>query len=427
MILRAIAWSGVVFLPVTLGACAMTPKNLQNELVAELPVIQAELKEARSAEANAGGPTSNDSQVDQAIVQTDAKLEARAANSRPKIPVEMNGMVQKWIDYFTQKDRDRFERYMARGAYYRPMIEQTLRRQGVPEELFYLGLIESGFQVDARSHASAVGPWQFIHGTGKRYGLKIGMLVDERRDPIRSTEAAARYLADLHNVFHNWFLAIAAYNAGEQRILNAIFRGGSRDFWTLVRRGALPRETMDYVPKFLAALIIGNNARRYQMDTPKVAPHPEVELVSMPPLVRLSEVSYRAGLDASRIGSLNPQLPQGITPPDRNYEVWVPKDRMQRIAELAPNLTRVTLRIPDSVRVSRSALAKSGVRRAPARSAKVARAMHYRVKRGDNLFSIAKRFGVTVGQIQRLNRLRRDFVVAGQHLKIHETPRSGRI
>jgi membrane-bound lytic murein transglycosylase D len=349
-------------------------------------------------------------------VQTDAKLEARAANSRPKIPVEMNGMVQKWIDYFTQKDRDRFERYMAREAYYRPMIEATLRRQGVPEELYYLGLIESGFQVDARSHASAVGPWQFVHGTAKRYGLKVGVLVDERRDPIRSTEAVGRYLADLHNVFHNWFLAIAAYNAGEQRILNAIFRGGSRDFWTLVRRGALPRETMDYVPKFLAALIIGNNARRYQLDTPKVTPHPEVELVSVPPLVRLSEVSHRSGLEASRIGSLNPQLPQGLTPPDRNYEVWVPKDRMQRIAQLAPSLTRVKLRIPDTVRFSRAA---------PSRAPAIARATHYRVKRGDNLFSIAKRFGVTVTHIRHLNRLRKNYVVAGQHLKIHEN--SGRI
>lgn len=388
----------------TLPGCALAPRVPLEPPVADLPVTEAVPPAAKAESSDAP------SEITQEIAQTDAKLEPSAIPSRPKIPIEMNGMVQKWISYFTEKDRERFERYLARGAYYRPMIEETLKRQGVPEELFYLGLIESGYQVDARSHASAVGPWQFIRGTATRYGLKMGVLLDERRDPMRSTEAAARYLSDLHNVFHNWFLAIAAYNAGEQRILNAIFRGGSRDFWTLVRRGALPRETMDYVPKFLAAVIIGKNLKRYRMESPRVAAMPDVDLVKLPPLVRLSEVSHRVGLEASRIGSLNPQLPQGLTPPDRPTEIWVPKDRVSRIAQISSTLQPVKLRIPDSVRVTRAALAK--------------RSTHYRVKRGDSLFSIARRFGVSVHNLKHWNRLRRDFVVAGQSLRIHE---SGRI
>ena len=156
------------------------------------------------------------------------------------IPLEINDKVEKWINYFTKKDRDRFQRFLNRGEKYRKMIQAVLADQGIPTDLYYLAMIESGFSVKARSHASAVGVWQFIRATGRRYGLKIDYYVDERQDPMRSTIAASLYLKDLHLVFNSWYLAMASYNAGESRIMGSIMKQSSRDFWQLVRKNALP-------------------------------------------------------------------------------------------------------------------------------------------------------------------------------------------
>lgn len=152
-----------------------------------------------------------------------------------RIPVELNEHVQRWITYFTERDRERFQRFLNRGQLYRDVVENVLEENDLPAELYYLAMIESGFRTDAHSHASAVGVWQFIPGTARRYGLRIDRYVDERRDPIRATEAAAKYLRDLYNVFGSWHLAMAAYNAGEIRVLRAVFKGRTRNFWELIK------------------------------------------------------------------------------------------------------------------------------------------------------------------------------------------------
>ena len=174
-------------------------------------------------------------------------------------PIVQNPYVQKWLDFFTVNKRGRrtFEKWMARSTRYIPIIKPILQEHGMPEDLIYLSMIESGFNPRAYSHAHAVGPWQFIRATGKRYGLNVEFWIDERRDIYKSTHAAARYLKDLYTMFGSWYLAAAAYNAGEGKVLRAVKRDQTRDFWKLERNKRNFRaETRNYVPKIIAAAII---------------------------------------------------------------------------------------------------------------------------------------------------------------------------
>ena len=216
--------------------------------------------------------------------------------------------VDKWVNYFTVKDRARFQRFLNRGAKYRDLVLETLKEEGVPAELYYLAMIESGYSTGAKSWASAVGIWQFIRGTGKRYGLKINKYVDERKDPVRATRAAARYLASLYRVYQNWELAMSAYNAGEGRVLGAIMRGHTRDFWELSRKKLLPRETRNYVPKMMAAVKIGQNLEKYNFVSKHSSPYHKPEAVDVPGSVRVRDIAKIAGVSTNSILKLNPHI-----------------------------------------------------------------------------------------------------------------------
>ena len=178
------------------------------------------------------------------------------------LPVEMNRSVAKWIDYFTGRGRDRFENYLERSEYFIPFLRPILKNAKAPEDLVYLAMIESGFNNNARSHARAVGAWQFITGTGRRYGLDITWWIDERRDVEKSTIAAVQYLKELNVMFGSWHLAAAGYNAGEGKIARAIKKYKTNDFWALCEKGRYLRpETKNYVPKLFAAAIISKNRK----------------------------------------------------------------------------------------------------------------------------------------------------------------------
>jgi soluble lytic murein transglycosylase-like protein len=167
--------------------------------------------------------------------------------------------VRDWISHFTTEERASFEALLRRGSRFRTMIESTLAASGIPAQFYYLPLIESGFSAHAASTQGAVGMWQLVKSTGRRYGLVIKRRIDQRRDPRKSTQAAARYLADLHRKFQSWELVLAAYNAGEGRLQSALEVTGSRTFSSLVKSEHLPRETREFVPKFLAAVMVGEN------------------------------------------------------------------------------------------------------------------------------------------------------------------------
>ncbi|MFK7927675.1 MAG: lytic transglycosylase domain-containing protein, partial [Myxococcota bacterium] len=180
------------------------------------------------------------------------------------IPLATNAHVRRWVNYFTGKGRPHFQRYLDRSAIYRPMMEAKLEAAGQPKDLVYLAMIESGFNAHALSHAGAGGLWQFMPATGRMYKLRVDWWVDDRRDPVKSTDAAVAHLGDLHKMFKgNWYLAWGAYNAGPGRIRGAMRRAGTSDFWKLVKGGHLPSETANYAPKLIAAAIVAKNAEQY--------------------------------------------------------------------------------------------------------------------------------------------------------------------
>ena len=382
-----------------------------------------------------------------------------ATEREPEIALELNANVQRWIEFFTQRDRIRFERFLARGQAYREMIETTLAQYNVPKELYFLALIESGFQTHATSRASAVGIWQFIRPTGVRYGLAVNSYVDERIDPVRSTVAAALYLGDLHNVFNSWYLAMASYNAGEARIMGAIMRQNSRNFWELVKARALPRETMEYIPKFIAATIIGKHPESFGF--PAVANDETSRLVAVEvaPAVAFRDIERITGVTLATLKRYNPALKRAMTPPGGEpYRILVPETDAAAFADkgaalaaakskTTPELTatEVTGDLPKTHRVRRgetlasiadryqlslsqlrhmnrlrSSHVKKGqvLRLSVTQVADRSSPFHYRVRRGDSLKTISARFGVPITTLKELNSLRRNKIYAGEVLKI---------
>lgn len=335
-----------------------------------------------------------------------------------------NSRVKKWVDYFARRDSERFQRYLDRAEPYRRVVGEILEANGIPEIIFYLGVIESGYRTDARSHAAAVGVWQFIPATGKRYGLKIDSYVDERRDPMRSTEAAAKYLKDLYNVFNSWELALAAYNAGEGRILRAVMAGKSRDFWKLADKGVLPTETEDYVPKFLAASLIGENPELFGFVRLQDADHPQLALTEVGHSTRLSHLAQKAGINADRLVKFNPHLLRGVTPPYKaTYQVWVPVDDLQKVRLAAGQIPKTPLthawaRIDEQKRINSQVKPKSKKVAAFGAKSQNSRIKKYRVRPGDNLEKIADRFGVSVNSLKKDNQIRGSRIYAGEVLKI---------
>jgi membrane-bound lytic murein transglycosylase D len=377
--------------------------------------------------------------------------------------------VQYYLDFFVGPARDRFAIWLGRLPRYEGMIREQLRRFGVPEDLVYLAMIESGYSNTAVSRAQAVGMWQFIAGTGRRYGLVEDQWVDERRDPFRATEAAARHLADLNAEFGSWYLAAAAYNGGARRVSRGLERlgddveGSDSAFFRLADRRYLRLETRDYVPKLIAAALIAADPASYGFDSvPRLEPlrYDEVrisEATGLDVLARLADTTTRALVE------LNPHFVRGVTPPHREVVVRVPAGRgdevARRWAEMPANervtfvthriardetLSGIALRYGVSVSVLRSANPGLEPRRlrigqvltvpispaaqrsvagpAPRPAAAAARAAvssaYYTVRSGDSLWQIAQRHGVRVSDLRAWNDLAGELLHVGQRIRV---------
>ncbi|NUM88635.1 MAG: transglycosylase SLT domain-containing protein [Bdellovibrionales bacterium] len=349
--------------------------------------------------------------IDQ-IVGEAAKVLADMDDMPEHIPLELNRNVAKWIHFFTVRERGLTQRYLERGAELKPHIEQILRDNDVPAELFYLAMIESGFVPYARSRAKAVGVWQFMKGTGMNYGLAVDGYQDERRNWIKSTEAAAAYLKDLNNIFQNWYLALAAYNAGEHRIVRSIMRGKTRDFWILAERKTLPRETMNYVPKFIAAQIVGRNPEKYgfTIDKPAEDKWGSYTTVSVPSGVRFQDLAKVTGVPLETLRQWNQDMHRGFTPPVKGglVDIYVPQAAFNAFED-----NRVAISRLKPMNVARAARTFA--------SERVARAGEgyeiYVVRRGDNLDSISRALGISLRTLKKINGLRKSRIHPGQRLK----------
>ena len=254
----------------------------------------------------------------------------------PSVGAALNQQVQYFLDRFTRERRQVIDKWFGRAGRYLAMIRDTLRDHGLPEDLAFVAMIESGFNPVAVSRAGAKGLWQFMAGTARRYGLRVDQWVDERLDPEKSTLAAAAYLRDLYAQFGSWSLAQAAYNAGEMTVTRAIRSVGSKDFWALARSSSLKRETKDFVPQIHAATVIGQDPSRYGFDVGGHAPA-DVEFVSIPAATHLATLAKASGVSTDALRSLNPVLVKGVTPPGGPYRLRVPAGTSAAIqSALAP-------------------------------------------------------------------------------------------
>jgi membrane-bound lytic murein transglycosylase D len=310
------------------------------------------------------------------------------------IPIVRDHKVEGHMRFFHTSIRDRFEQWLNRLSGYRPLVERILTEFDLPTDLVYLSLVESGFNPNAYSRARATGPWQFMKGTARLYGLRVDDYVDERRDPIKSTVAAARYLRDLYDLFGAWPLAMAAYNAGEGKVLRALTKARAESFSEIAQTRHIRRETKEYVPRIMAATIIAKNPDQYGFNTTEANLHQFEEVVVRRPM-HLRDVATVTGISFLELKHLNPELRRDGTPPgDAEYHLKVPVGTKATVEQL---LDRIPTWKPKPVPV---------VKRGKSRAASSGEsAGWYRVEVGDSLWTIAKRFRLSVQELKSRNNL----------------------
>ncbi len=290
-----------------------------------------------------------------------------------EIEIVLNWRTEHWIKYFTGKGRRHFRRWLERVEQYRDVIEPILIENDLPRDLLFLAVIESGLNLNARSRVKATGPWQFMAGTGRLFGLRINWWIDERKDIVASTYAAAHYLKHLHGLFGSWPLALAAYNSGEYRVAYAISKQKTEDYWRL----DLPSQTRWFVPKFMAALEIGRNPEKYGFGTSSAEPV-TFDIIRIDKSTDLRLIAKSAGCTFRTIQALNPAMKRWATPPGMVVELKVPDGTGEQVLAAIEE-------IPENERVTW---------------------LRHSVKRGETLSQIATRYEISLKELKRINEIR---------------------
>lgn len=381
-----------------------------------------------------------------------ARAKAELKTTQSDLPLVVNDYVASYINYFSNsnKGHNTIKHSLERAGHYHTMIAQVLTEEGVPQDLIYQAVAETGFQPRAVNRRSgAGGMWQFMPFTAAQYGLVRNGWVDERFDPVKSTHAYARYIKDLHAQFGDWYLAMAAYDWGAGYVQRSVQRTGYADFWELYRRNVLPQETKNYVPIILAATIMAKNPAQYGLTD--MAPDPPLvtDVVPVSYSIDLRLVADLVGSTSDEIVGLNPSLLRMRTPPDASFDLRLPvgtKELFEQRVALIPEEHRnswryYTVAAGDSLDTiaqryhvkaaeiaslnklqSDTALESGSGLLIPVPPAPVMAASHtrYRVRRGDTVVTVADRFGVTAAQVQRWNHLRGNRIPAGRVLYVSQ-------
>jgi membrane-bound lytic murein transglycosylase D len=451
------------------GAMATSPDATTLRDLTEMRSKLAGLRDAARGELSSVGPA-----VEPGNEADDKVLNAPAVDA---IQPQLNADVHRWIEFFSGAGRSTFEKWLKRSGRYMDLFRSVLQKEGLPPDLVHLVFVESGFNVNARSVSAAVGPWQFLRGTARYFGLTVDQWVDERKDPEKATVAAARYLKHLHSIFGDWPLALASYNAGEGTVLRAIKAQGTTNYWDL----RLPKQTEDYVPQFMAALVITRDPVKYGFDAVELddpMAFDEIALkgaVDLRTVAKLAECSYEElrdlnpavlrGAAASRSGVTTLRVPQGkgeillkklqdgAPLPAVNLTLKHKVKRKETLQSIASQYTvsakeiaringigkkrplrrGMMLTVPASLHAAKPTLAepddprastdyvpvkKIGLPASLVGSSTADGRVNVTVKKGETLQMIADRHGVSVDDIRRWNRLKTSTVRRGTRLKI---------
>lgn len=336
------------------------------------------------------------------------KTRLRRLDERTPFNVAYNPSLERVIKSFYLRKKELLQRMLTASQFYFPMFEEALDKYNIPLEIKYLAIVESALNPRAKSRVGATGLWQFMYGTGKMYGLEVNSYVDERSDPIKSTQAACEYLSKLYDIFGDWDLALAAYNSGPGNVNKAIRRsGGYKNYWNIRRN--LPRETAGYVPAFLATMYLLEYASEYGI-TAKNAPRPyfETDTIHIKNLITFEQISEIVGISIEELKVLNPSYKLNIIPKieGKEHTLRLP---LKAVGRFVANEEAIYAKVEEDLKKQEKPLPQL---------VKAQDKIRYRVRSGDYLGKIAERYGVGVSQIKRWNGLRSDNLRVGQRLTI---------
>lgn len=315
------------------------------------------------------------------------------------IPIVVNDDVKRWMNYMLGSGRKYYSKWLSRSTRYTPLMQEKLKAAGLPQDMIYLSMIESGFKTSAYSTAAAAGLWQFIPTTGREMGLRVDWWIDERRDPEKSTDAAIKYLSRLYNKFDDWYLVWAGYNGGPTRVARAVSKHETKDFWELAQKNSFPSETDNYVPKIIAAAIIGKYKERYGFTDIQYQSPLEYDIVTVDKNIGIDVLAKCAGISSAQFSALNPELNQTALPPTpAKQQIKIPKEQ-----ETA--FVKALAKIPPSERVTY---------------------LRHVIKKGETLGTIAKKYNVSVSSLQTVNRIKNaNRISVGQVLMIPAPGQTG--